>query len=237
MNTEYVVTRVLPKETAFKLKNEFLDSKWIDGLKSTYGIAKDTKNNLEVSGCIEQRTLIQHYYNKNNKVHNFAYPNNIGLPIISNTSKGGYYNLHFDSPHNGNVSTTLFLSEPDEYEGGELELYLDGGVKCFKLEAGKAILYNTQIPHRVRKVTKGRRIASVTWLRSMIPDKTVRKQLWRLHCLHDTLSSRYEDFDDEKNGWNAETLRESTNHPQFQLKAIIAELVAQNLIIPEPRDG
>ena len=141
--------------------------------------------------------------------------------------------MHFDSPNNGNVSTTLFLSEPDEYEGGELELYLDGGVKCFKLEAGKAILYNTQIPHRVRKVTKGKRIASVTWLRSMIPDKNVRKQLWRLHCLQDTLSSRYEDFDDEKNGWNAETLRESTNHPQFQLKAIIAELVAQNLIIPE----
>lgn len=235
MNTEYVVTRVLPKEKALELKNTFIDGRWMDGLNSTHGIKKNTKNNLEVSDCGEQKILIQHYYNKNSKVHDFAYPNNIALPIISMTSKGGYYNLHFDSPHNGNVSTTLFLSEPHEYEGGELELYLDGGVKSFKLEAGKAILYNTQIPHRVKQVTKGKRIASVTWLKSMIPDKNIRKQLWRLHCLESSLKDRYEDFDGEKNGWNAETLRESTNHPQFQLKSIIAEIVAQNLIIPEPQ--
>jgi PKHD-type hydroxylase len=237
MNTEYVVTRVLTKETALELKNKFLESgTWHDGLKSTNGINKETKNNLEVMDCVNEKHLIQQYYNKNNKVHNFAYPNTIGLPIISKTLVGGYYNLHFDSPHNGNVSTTLFLSEPGEYQGGELELYLDGGVKSFKLEAGKAILYNTQIPHRVKKVTKGQRIASVTWLRSMIPDKNIRKQLWRLHCLEQSLTSRYKDFDKEKDGWNAETLRESTDNPQFQLKAIIAEIVAQNLIIPEPKD-
>ena len=69
----------------------------------------------------------------------------------------------------------------------------------------------------------------------MIPDKNVRKHLWRLHCLEKSLKSKYEDFDMEKSGWNADTLRESTNHPQFQLKAIISELVAQNLIIPQNR--
>ena len=234
MNTEYVVTRVLPKEKAIELKNTFVDSgEWIDGLKSTVGIKKHTKNNEELVEYGPERQLIQQYYNGNSKVHHFAYPNSIGHPIISKTSKGGYYNLHFDSPNNGNVSTTLFLSEPDEYEGGELELYLDGGVKSFKLESGKAILYNTQIPHRVKKVTKGKRVVSVTWLTSMIPDKNVRKHLWRLHCLEESLKSKYEDFDMEKTGWNADTLRESTNHPQFQLKAIISELVAQNLIIPQ----
>lgn len=233
MNTEYVVTRVLSKENALELKNKILDSgKWIDGLNSTNGIEKTTKNNEELKNFPAERKLIQQCYNQNKKVHHFAYPNAIAFPIISKTEEGGYYNLHFDSPHTGNVSTTLFLSEPHEYEGGELELYLDGGVKNFKLESGKAILYNTQIPHRVKKVTKGTRIASVTWLRSMIPDKNVRKHLWRLHCLENSLKDRYEDFDGEKNGWNAETLRESTNHPQFQLKSIIAEIVAQNLIIP-----
>lgn len=235
MNTEYVVTRVLTKKDALEMKNKFLTNGiWQDGLNSTNGIKKHTKDNEELANHPEERLLIQQYYNKNSKVHNFAYPNTIGAPIISKTSEGGYYNLHFDSPNNGNVSTTLFLSDTDEYEGGELELYLDGGVKSFKLESGKAILYNTQIPHRVKKVTKGKRIVSVTWLRSMIPDKNVRKHLWRLHCLENALSEKYDDFDQQKDGgWNAETLRESTNHPQFQLKAIIAELVAQNLIIPE----
>lgn len=236
MNSEYVVTRILPKEKAIEFKEKFSKSdKWVDGLKSTIGIPKETKNNNELNDNAEERSLIQSYYASNNKVHNFAYPNNIGFPIISRTSKGGYYNLHFDSPHNGNVSTTLFLSDPSEYEGGELELYLDGGVKTFKLDAGKAILYNSQIPHRVNIVTKGKRIVSVSWLRSMIPDKNVRKQLWKLHCLHDTLSSTYEDFDKENEGWGGKNLRESTNHPQFQLKSVISEIVAQNLIIPDQK--
>jgi PKHD-type hydroxylase len=95
--------------------------------------------------------------------------------FVSKTPAGGYYNPHTDSWDNGDYSTTLFLNDPDEYEGGELCLY-DGGEEenKFKLRAGWAITYPTGMIHRVNKVLAGTRYVSVFWTQSLIKDPFMR---------------------------------------------------------------
>ena len=94
--------------------------------------------------------------------------------IISKITEGGYYKCHLDSEFAGNYSTTIFLNEPDEYVGGDLQLLIDRQLKNFKLRAGWGITYLTGIPHQVLSVTKGVRYAGVFWSTSIISDPFMR---------------------------------------------------------------
>jgi PKHD-type hydroxylase len=78
------------------------------------------------------------------------------------------------------LSATLFLSEPDEYEGGELEVDGATGRQTIKLNAGDMILYPSSSVHCVRPVTKGARIASFFWIESMVRDEGERALLLEL---------------------------------------------------------
>ena len=95
-----------------------------------------------------------------------------GRPMFSRIEEGGYYRCHFDHPQNGMFSTTLFLSNPEDYEGGELELLVNGELKQYKLEAGRCVTYETGLPHQVKTVTKGVRNVLVWWTNTCIPHKT-----------------------------------------------------------------
>ena len=75
------------------------------------------------------------------------------------------------------LSITIFLNDPSAYNGGELVLESPFGENIFKLPPGSAILYPTHFVHRVNKVTKGRRIAAVTWVESMVSDPHKREIL------------------------------------------------------------
>ena len=75
------------------------------------------------------------------------------------------------------LSATLFLSEPDEYEGGELTIEDSYGVHQVKLPAGDMILYPSTSLHRVEPVTRGERLASFFWIESMVRDDAQRSLL------------------------------------------------------------
>ena len=102
-------------------------------------------------------------------------PNETNNLIISKITEGGYYKCHFDSEYAGTYSTTIFLNEPDEYVGGDLQLLIDGHLKNFKLKAGWGITYLTGIPHQVLSVTKGVRYAGIFWSTSIISDPFMRE--------------------------------------------------------------
>ena len=106
--------------------------------------------------------------------HSIVVPNITNNLIISKITEGGYYKCHFDSELAGNYSTTVFLNEPDEYVGGDLQLLIDGQLKNFKLKAGWGITYTTGIPHQVLDVTDGVRYAAVFWSTSIISDLFMR---------------------------------------------------------------
>ena len=112
---------------------------------------------------------------KNKQFSRYCVPYKSYPTIISKTLSGGYYRPHEDSGLIGDYSTTVFISNPSEYEGGELSLYIDGEEKLFKLESGMAVTYNTGIPHQVKTVFSGQRIVCVFWTHSRFRDPMIRK--------------------------------------------------------------
>jgi PKHD-type hydroxylase len=119
-----------------------------------------------------------------------ALPQHLLPPLFNCYEGGGHYGNHVDSAIHRDarrlarartdVSITVFLSEPEEYEGGELIIEDTYGIHEVKLPAGDAILYPSTSLHRVEAVTHGRRLAAVTWVQSMVRDDWQRAMLFNL---------------------------------------------------------
>jgi PKHD-type hydroxylase len=163
------------KKTLAIIKN--VESDWNDGLRTFKG-DPETKKNKELGNVFFKKKISEIIYKSleiNEKFNDFCFPKKIEDIMITKTEPGGYYNAHTDIGFNGHYSTTLFLTNPDDYEGGELCLYIDGEEKKIKLESGYGIVYPTGIPHRVNKVTSGNRIVAVFWTKSIFKDPIIRE--------------------------------------------------------------
>ena len=112
-------------------------------------------------------------------------PRNFSRPIVSRYADGMEYGLHVDNPLMGagggllrtDVSVTVFLADPDSYDGGALELEIEGERREVKLPRGHAVAYTTGTPHRVTPVIRGARIATVLWAESIVADPHKRRIL------------------------------------------------------------
>lgn len=118
-----------------------------------------------------------------------ALPRQVLPPLFNCYDGGGHYGNHVDNAiQRGaaltkvrtDVSVTVFISRPDEYDGGELIVEDTFGVHEVKLPAGDAVLYPSTSLHRVEPVTRGRRLAAVTWVQSMVRDDWQRAMLFNL---------------------------------------------------------
>lgn len=115
-------------------------------------------------------------------------PSRVYPPLFNRYEGGGHFGDHIDNsvrliPATGqklrtDVSATLFLADPDEYDGGELLIEDTYGVHSAKLPVGHMIIYPSTSLHRVTPVTRGTRIASFFWVQSMIRDDGQRTLLF-----------------------------------------------------------
>jgi PKHD-type hydroxylase len=123
-----------------------------------------------------------------------ARPKEIRPPLFSRYVPGMCYGLHVDNAFMGDVridlSLTLFLSDPSDYDGGELVLESSIGTRAVKLPAGSAVLYPTGALHQVALVTRGQRLAAVTWVRSLVRDAAAREILFDLETVQHRLGDR-----------------------------------------------
>lgn len=102
--------------------------------------------------------------------HDFTIPIQSACPTLSRMNVGDFYKPHQDFYKNGDFSTTLFLSDPDTYEGGELCLWINDEERMFKPPQGSSVTYRTGTPHRVNTVTKGTRDVAIFWTQSLLKD-------------------------------------------------------------------
>lgn len=117
-------------------------------------------------------------------------PDRIHPPLFSRYSGGHAFGTHVDNairPISGtrdvirtDLSATLFLADPDSYEGGELVIETDFGAQSVKLDAGSLVLYPSSSLHHVNPVTQGQRLVSFFWLQSMVRDQAQRSLLFDL---------------------------------------------------------
>ena len=119
-----------------------------------------------------------------------AAPKRMRPMMISRYRTGMGYGTHVDNALMGeqekmrsDLSFTLFLSEPEAYEGGELVIDDIGGESSYKLPAGSMVLYPSTTLHRVETVTSGERLVAVGWLQSMVRDASQRALLFDLETV------------------------------------------------------
>lgn len=220
-NPDFEIIKVFSKKTAKKILTHIKEEgEWQDGLMSTHGMSNETKNNLELKNCKEYAEYIRTKLKKPKAYDMFTVRYSTTTPIISKTGVGQYYHLHIDSPTVGDISTTTFLSDPSDYEGGELCIFLGGEVKKFKLDPGYAVLYNRGVPHQVQTVTSGERIVAVNWCKSVISNYEKRIELRKLYYIKDQLKKRYPDI--SKN--NNLGIEDGLGDPWFLFSEYISEL-------------
>lgn len=193
----YIVRRVLSEEKIIKIKSILSEVEWYNGLESTIGMAKDTKNNLECKND-EINNLVMDCMDSDFMFYNYTVPKSSNTVSISKMDSGGYYKTHTDIFDLGDFSTTIFFSDPDEYEGGELCLLINNEEHKIKLNSGEAITYPTGTVHRVNQVTKGTRLVFVFWTKSWIKDDFIREIYTDIGNLNEMLK-KYDNIEDYGN--------------------------------------
>lgn len=129
-----------------------------------------------------------------------AIPDRIFPPLFNRYGIGEGFGLHIDNairPIKGtsqairtDLSATLFLSDPADYDGGELLIETSFGAQAIKLNAGDLVLYPSSSLHQVTEVTRGERLASFFWLQSMVRDDGQRSLLFDLDQSVQTLTTQ-----------------------------------------------
>jgi len=138
------------------------------------------QKNSEMAECENKREIyriVMDAIGSDDGFRDRVFPKQSTYAIVSKTEVGQGFKTHHDLPANGDFSTTVFLSDPATYEGGQLAMLLGGEERLFALPAGHALTYNTGITHCVKEVTQGTRYAIVFWTTSLIKDLRWREIL------------------------------------------------------------
>ncbi len=181
---------------------------FVDGRLSAGKTARKVKKNHELaadSSLHNQLNSIVMNALFNHPLYQAAVlPHRLATPFYARYEPGETYGQHVDDPIMGpmqgryrtDVSTTVFINEPEDYEGGEIVIQSQLGEQKIKLAAGAAITYPSGSLHHVTEVTKGTRLVAVTWAQSLVRDAEKRELLFNLHKTREALQKKYPDDDE-----------------------------------------
>lgn len=175
---------------------------WQDGRVTAGAVAANVKVNEQAvmsnpAGRAMQQ-MIMPMIADNPIVRAAARPRHTSGLMISKTHNGGHYGAHIDNAIMGkgdgqlrtDIAFTLFLTDPVDYEGGELVVQTAGMTQTIKAPAGHLVLYPANSIHEVKPVTAGTRIVAVGWIESHIRDVTQRELLFDMQNLRGSLRQK-----------------------------------------------
>lgn len=136
----------------------------------------------------EASSIVFQAFRRSGEFEDFAVPQMIAPPLLTKYGPGQHYGEHIDAGEivvgqqriRTDLSCTVFLNDPDSYEGGELESRLGNRTMTYKGQPGDAILYPSTTYHQVKEVTKGERLVAITFIQSRLPDALLREILYEL---------------------------------------------------------
>lgn len=188
------IPEILSQEEVVHFRNELDKTEWIDGKVTAGYQSARVKDNLQLAEdspvAIDLGMKILKALERSPLFVAAALPAKIFPPLFNRYDGGQSFGNHVDNsirriPATGeyirtDLSVTLFLSSPEEYDGGELIVEDTYGAHSVKLPAGHIVLYPSTSLHHVRPVTRGSRICSFFWLQSMIRSDAQRSLLLSL---------------------------------------------------------
>lgn len=181
-----IIRKLLSPELLAQLNARLAHAKWVDGLATAGQAAARVKRNLQLASGPEAQELaelVKKALLANDKFPPLALPRRLTPPMFSRYEVGMEYGAHTDDAVRSrdgirtDLAGTLFLSEPESYDGGELVV----NSSSVKPGAGDLVLYPATTVHRVAPVTRGVRLAAVFWVQSLVRSHEQRELLLALH--------------------------------------------------------
>jgi len=184
---------ILDREQVARLRTALDAADWTDGRETVGAQGAQVKRNRQLPDASPLRRQLGETVlaalAKSPLYHAATLPLRTLPPRFNRYEGGGEYGMHVDGSvmalPNGeqlrsDISCTLFLSEPQDYDGGELIVSDTYGEHEIKLPAGDAIVYPASSLHRVQPVTRGARVAAFFWVQSLVRDDGRRRLLYEL---------------------------------------------------------
>ncbi len=200
------IPQVLTREQVADLRRRLDESDWVDGRNTVGAQGARVKRNRQLPDgsplALELGQVVLDALARNPLFFAAALPLRTVAPLFNRYAGGEHYGDHVDGAvrQHGrgqmlrtDVSSTLFLCEPDEYDGGELVVSDTYGEHEVKLPAGDLIVYPSTSVHRVQPVTRGERVCSFFWTQSMVRDDGRRAMLFELDRTIEALRARLGD--------------------------------------------
>ena len=191
------IPEVFTKDEVKALRQRLDAGPWADGNMTSGHQSATAKKNQQLPEdspvAREVSALVAQALHANPMFVSAALPHTLFPPLFNRYEGGGNFGVHVDNairqrtlPDGGTVrirsdlSATLFLSEPEDYDGGELIIEEMYGSQSVKLPAGDLVLYPSKSLHRVTPVTRGARVSSFMWMQSLVRDDADRESLFRM---------------------------------------------------------
>lgn len=158
-----------------------------DGRRTAGWHAREVKANMQAEPSAELTNIqsaVVEALAANEVFRAIAMPARIAPPLVSRSGEGQGYGRHVDDaimgrkmPLRTDISVTVFLSDPESYDGGELVIETLAGEDSAKFAAGDAVLYPSTTLHRVEPITRGNRLVAATWVQSRVRHAWQREML------------------------------------------------------------
>jgi PKHD-type hydroxylase len=173
--------------------------RYSDGSTSAGMAARRVKHNeelvLDPAQMSELNNLVMNSLVNHPVYRSAALPLRIAAPYYAHYTKGMSYGSHVDDPimgkgselYRSDVSVTIFLNSPDDYDGGELVIQTAFGEQQVKLPAGDVVLYPSSSTHRVAEISRGERLVAVSWVQSLVQEPEKRALLHEINQARETL--------------------------------------------------
>ena len=188
------IPQVLTAAQVSEFRQALEGADWADGKGSAGYLSRRVKENRQLPDthplAVQLGKQILEALHNSPLFTTAALPAKILPPLFNSYSGDEHYGRHVDGairPVTGthhrirtDLSATIFLSDPQDYDGGELQIEDTYGVRRVKLPAGSMVLYPGTSVHKVTPVTRGRRLASFFWIQSMVREDHKRMMLFEL---------------------------------------------------------
>ena len=194
-----VISNILDPGKLEQVHSLLTQGQFVDGRLSAGKTAARVKRNQELQTGARQMeqlnslvmgSLVQHPL-----YQAAAMPYRVATPYYARYTQGMSYGDHVDDPvmgppggqYRSDISTTVFLNAPDDYQGGELVIRTAYGEEQLKCAAGDAVIYPSSSLHHINEVSAGERLVAVTWTQSMLRDPRQRELLYQLYQARESL--------------------------------------------------
>jgi PKHD-type hydroxylase len=200
---------LLSEDEVAHCRRRLREAAWVDGRATAGPLSARVKHNRQIDPAsptaAELGSIVLDGLRRNAMFLSATLPLHI-LPPMFNAYRGGEsFGIHVDNAIRSapgdptrirtDVSTTVFLCDPDDYEGGELMVETPFGLQAVKLPAGHAVVYPATSLHEVAPVTAGERLASFFWTQSLVRDEGERSLLFDLDQTIQDIRARHGEAD------------------------------------------